>query len=172
MTNAIHSSYKDGLYAHCEIAALLIDRYGPDLNPHVNHNILSAIREASKKVTPYLGSNVKLRAEYMSVNAEKSITSRKPSALAADHAVPVSVINGEVLRLNKPLTQAIVDVVTRFSRLVNITEDEHRALRDNGLTKSMPRGWTYDASDDETLHARYRATDIAIVKKRWSEAGR
>jgi hypothetical protein len=172
MTNGIHVSYKDGLYAHCDVAALLIERYGPDLNPHVKHHIRGAIREASTKVTPHAAASAKLRAEYMSVNAAKRIASGNPSALEMDHAVPVSVINELVLSLTKPSTEAIVEVVTRLSRLVNITEDEHRALRDNGLTKSMPRGWTYDASDYDTLHARYRATDITIVKKRWSEAGR
>jgi hypothetical protein len=119
-----------------------------------------------------VASSAKLRAEYMSVNAAKRIASGNPSALEMDHAVPVSVINDVVLRLSKPSTQAIVEVVTRLSRLVCITDDEHRALRDNSLTKSMPRGWAYDASDAETLHARYQATDITIVKKRWSEAGR
>ncbi|MDD2179444.1 hypothetical protein OIN59_18560 [Acidovorax sp. D2M1] len=129
---------ENGLVWHCRVAALLL-RELPS-NPHTNHHIRSAIREASVAIR---GKHQKFpkNVDFYSTAARDQLTYGDASGLVREHVVPVSIISKKIFELNNPIEINIINIVHEWTILALITHKEHELLRENGLYDKMPKNW-------------------------------
>lgn len=80
----------------------------------------------------------------------------QPRELDYDHAVPMRIIVERLLDA-WPDKQAVEHLLRNLVRGVLITKEEHRLLREKGLSSRMPDDW--DGSD---WQARYEAAGIEL----------
>ena len=153
---------EEGFRQHCKVAELIFKELGTD--PHTNHHIRSAIREASYKVRSVPGTERKSGAQYMSEEAESKMLSGQYSELIADHAVPISVVTKMIYELPSRDRNSIGEIIREWSILAVITKEEHEKLRIAKLYHRMPPNW-----DRQNKIARYELIGIRLKKNRYRE---
>jgi len=153
---------EEGFWRHCEVAALIFRELGKD--PHTNHHIRAAIREASYKVRSVPGREGKSGAKWMSKDAESKMISGDCSALIADHVVPISVITEMIYKAESHDKKSIGEIVREWSIFAVITKQEHEKLRLSKLYHRMPPEWNHN-----NKFARYEAVGIELKKNTYLE---
>ena len=153
---------EEGFWRHCQVAEVLFRAMGTD--PHTNHHIRSAIREASYKVGNVRDKDRKRRAQYMSEAAEAQILNGDCTDLVVDHLVPVSEITKMVYQLTERSRSQIGAVIRQWSTFAVVTRGEHERLRREKLYHTMPKDW-----DRENRFARYDRVRIRLKQNRYPE---
>lgn len=74
-----------------------------------------------------------------------------------DHAIPMSIVIDDLVNAG-PKPEAVLNILQTKVLGVLLTKEEHAALRNSGLSASMPPGW-----DGVDKYARYRILGIEIV---------
>jgi hypothetical protein len=132
-------------------------------DPHTNHHISEAIRQASEKVGRVRTNDTKRLADYMSEAAEAE-TMNGRFALTVEHIVPISFITEQVYKLRRPSKSQIGSVILKWSILALITRREHETLRRAKLYDKMPDNW-----DRRNKFARYNEVGISLKKNRYAD---
>ena len=81
----------------------------------------------------------------------------KNSVFMYEHAVPCSLVRKKLL-LTKPTLPSVLKVLDSAGPVIMVLRREDLQLRENGLLRSMPKGWEWG---DNPL-ARYQASGIAL----------
>lgn len=177
-----------GLYWHCEVAAMVLNQL--PTNPYTKQHVREAIRHATNSVlvTPRFASRT-------AKAAIESDIDRKD--LIREHAVPVSTVIGKVLERTRPILHIkdgdarflkleestqwrfskaeldsekviplgniraweIADLVKKWTVIAWVTRSEDEQLRRHKLHNCMPPDW-----DGENLLARYQACGIECLE--------
>ena len=108
------------------------------------------------------GKNV--AARYRSL-ASKGLTFGS-GALVYEHAIPMLVVQDELMKLNDPNPEDVRNILDRMLVTCIITVDEDREMGRRNVGRSMPTGW-----DGTDALARYTHAGIDLEKNdRWAFA--
>ncbi len=83
----------------------------------------------------------------------------KGSPFIYEHAVPCALVRQQLLSV-RPTLKAVKNVLVSAGPVIMVLRTEDTVLRNHGLMRSMPEGWSWG---DNSL-ARYRATGIRISR--------
>jgi hypothetical protein len=145
-----------GIRNLCEVA-LLIKKTMP-VNAATKFAIRTVLREAiNKSNKEYKGNSNRKNCRYISPSAEEELTHNPNASLIADHAIPVSRSLRKFEELKDSTFEEIINIVSKYTVMVLITQSEDKQLSNAGLVRSMPTDW-----DGIYVYARYKHIGINV----------
>jgi hypothetical protein len=138
----------------CEVASLILQKM--ETNAATKSVVRDVLRAAADAV-----NRDRSKKRLISENAGAARANGLHKGQPKDHAVPLAVMLEEIEIKGVKDVDGLIDVVTRFAVVVEISKDEDKRLREAGLKDQMPRDW----KEGGDLFARYRHVGIKIANQ-------
>jgi hypothetical protein len=114
-----------------------------------------SINTGKNKVQGHHGQSQKAN-----IPRSKAASTASISDCAVEHVVPQMEIVNRLMDLPVITEAAVMETLSRYLRVVLVTNEEHTKLNASGLRSSMPHDW-----DEEDVFARYKAVGIEISEE-------
>lgn len=162
MKKAAPVNNEQGIKNLCEVASMILKQM--PVNAATTFAVRTVIREAANKSnTNYKGNNNKRNVRFVSDAASPFLTSQGPTI--SEHIIPISVLlNSRIYAASNPITDtaALIQLVSQYSNMALITDEEDALLRQAKLQSKMPDDW-----DGVDIFARYKAVGIVVRPITW-----